>query len=166
MRIILLLLILLYCTFTDIRERKIYNKALLAGLVVAFLLNFYDFGVRGIFITITGLLAGILIFIIPYLLGWMGAGDAKLVGLIGAFTGWEFVIYDALIIAVIGGLISSFLLIKDRKIGSIFKNIYLFFFTRSFVYLHEENPTYSFPYAIAILTGTCITLVLEMMGYV
>jgi len=96
----------------------------------------------------------------------MGAGDVKLVGIIGAFTGWEFAVYDALIIAAVGGLISLFLLIKDRKIGLFLKNIYYFFFTRSFVYLHEEDSNYSFPYAIAILTGTCFMFGLEMMGYV
>lgn len=166
MKIIFLLLILLYCTYTDIRQRRIYNKVLLTGLMIAFLVNFYELGVSGIFITFKGLFVGILIFILPYYLGWLGAGDAKLVGLIGAFTGWEFAMYDALIIAVTGGLISSLLLIKDKKIGPFLKSLFLFMFTRSFVYLREEDTKYSFPYAIAILMGTCITLGLEMIGYV
>ena len=49
-------------------------------------------------------IAGIAFFIIPYLMGGMGAGDAKLVGAIGAIIGPKGVLIASLFTAIAGGV--------------------------------------------------------------
>jgi len=166
MKYILLVCILIFCTVTDMKERKIYNPALLLGLIMALMLNSYGAGLDGAIETLKGLLLGTALFFIPYLLGWLGAGDAKLTGIIGAFGGWQFAIYSILFTAVAGGVISLCLLIRDKRTGSLLQSLKMLFFTRSAYYLRDHDGQYTFPYAIAISLGTGVALGLRVMGYV
>ena len=166
MKYILLVCILIFCTITDIKERKIYNPVLLLALIMAFLLNAYEAGLYGAIETLKGLAVGTAIFFIPYLLGWLGAGDAKLTGIIGAFGGWHFALYAVSCTAVAGGLISIYILIRDKRAGPLLSSLKMLFFTRSSYYLRDYDGQYTFPYAIAISLGTGLALGLRVMGYV
>jgi prepilin peptidase CpaA len=166
MKYILLVSILIFCTITDIKERKIYNPVLLFGLIMALLLNTYEAGPSGAVDTLKGLLLGTGLFLIPYLLGWLGAGDAKLIGIIGAFGGWRFALYSILLTTVVGGVISLCLLIRRKRAASLLQNLKMFFFTRSTYYLRDMDSQYTLPYAIAISLGTGLALGLRVMGYV
>ena len=166
MKYILLLSILTICTITDIKERKIHNAVLLLGLIMAMLLNVHEGGPSGLLDSLKGLAAGTALFFIPYQLGWLGAGDAKLAGIIGAFGGWHFAVYSVLCTAAAGGVISIYLLIRDKKTGSLVQNLRMYIFTRSIYYLHDHDGQYTFPYAAAITLGTGLALGLRVMGYV
>lgn len=166
MKYILLLSILTICTITDIKERKIHNSVLLLGLIMALLLNAHEGGPGGLLDSLKGLAAGTALFFVPYLLGWMGAGDAKLTGIIGAFGGWRFAVHAILCTAVVGGAISLYLLIRHKKTGSLMQNLRMFLFTRSFYYLRDHDGQDTFPYAVAISLGTGLALGLRVMGYV
>ena len=89
MKYILLVSILIICTITDIKERKIHNPVLLLALIMALLLNSHEAGPSGAIDTLKGLLwYGAFLYPLP---PWLaGAGDAKLTGIIGAFGGWQF----------------------------------------------------------------------------
>ncbi|HZX47359.1 MAG TPA: A24 family peptidase, partial [Clostridia bacterium] len=130
MKYILLVSILIICTITDIKERKIHNPVLLLALIMALLLNSHEAGPSGAIDTLKGLLLGTGLFFIPYLLGWLGAGDAKLTGIIGAFGGWQFALCSILLTAVVGGIISLYLLIRDKRTGCLLQNLKMLFFTR------------------------------------
>ena len=166
MKYILLFSILILCTVTDIKERKIHNPVLLVGLIMALMLNTYEAGLDGALETLKGLAVGTAVFFVPYLLGWLGAGDAKLTGVIGAFFGWRFVIYAVLCTAVAGGIISVYFLIKNKRAASLFENLRMFFLTRSSYYLREHDETCTFPYAAAIMLGTGAAVGLQVMGCV
>ncbi len=166
MKYILLLCIIALCTITDIKERKIYNRVLIVGIIMALLLNAYEHGFNGLFETLKGLIVGTLLFFIPYLLGWLGAGDAKLTGVIGAFGGWHFALYATLCIAAAGAIISIWLLIRDKKTGSNLENLRMLFFARPAFFARENHSQYTFPYAVAIMLGTILALGLQVMGYV
>jgi prepilin peptidase CpaA len=116
--------------------------------------------------SLKGLAAGTALFFVPYLLGWMGAGDAKLTGIIGAFGGWQFAVYAIICTAVAGGVISLYLLIKHKKACSLMQNLKMYIFTRSIYYLRDHDGQYTFPYAVAISLGTSLALGLRVMGYV
>jgi prepilin peptidase CpaA len=51
------------------------------------------------------------LFLIPFLFGWMGAGDLKLFGASGLFLGVERVLATALYIALVGGLLAVIYLV-------------------------------------------------------
>ncbi|NTU88645.1 MAG: prepilin peptidase, partial [Actinobacteria bacterium] len=93
---VLLFGLLLFSVRSDLRERKIFNKVTVSFAVVGLFLNtVYD--VPGGFLTgLTGLAVGLFVFMIPYLMHGMGAGDLKLMAAVGALTNWRFVLYVAL----------------------------------------------------------------------
>jgi prepilin peptidase CpaA len=165
MKTVLLFIVLALCTITDIIEKKIYNGVLIIALIAALTLNLQEAGFGGLFFSLKGLFAGTGMFFIPYLIGWIGAGDAKLSGIIGAFSGWEFAVCSALLATVAGGLMSLFILIKDRKLGMLIRDIYAFLTTLRPDALKQNIQGYTFPYAVAILIGACATAGLRVIGY-
>jgi len=82
-----LITVLVISSVTDLAWHRIPNTLLLSALVVALALQGSGDGVNGIFWATAGLVAG-LVFLMPlYAMGGMGAGDVKLLGVVGAFLG-------------------------------------------------------------------------------
>lgn len=102
----ILLIILAVCVVTDIRKRKIYNKVIFPALAVAFISSIILDGLSGLGTSTIGFLVGFILLLIPYILGGMGAGDVKLMALIGALKGYEFVIESFIYTALIGGVLA------------------------------------------------------------
>ena len=72
--------------FFDLTVRRIPNWIIAFGLTGGFLLN----GTQGwtpFIHSISGFAVGIGVFIVPFALGWMGAGDVKYFGVVGALVG-------------------------------------------------------------------------------
>ncbi|AEI41598.1 A24 family peptidase [Paenibacillus mucilaginosus] len=109
-----LLVILAVCTVTDIRTRKIYNKVIGPGLLAALGLQAAEGGWSGVLGAGIGFAAGLGILLIPYILGGMGAGDVKLLALVGAFKGAAFVGMAAVYMALLGGAMALCLLLLRR----------------------------------------------------
>jgi len=86
-----LIFMLLISLYTDIVERKIYNWTTIPAAVLGVILNFLADGAPGLKTSLMGLLTGLAVFLLPFLLGGMGAGDVKLMGAIGALKGPFFV---------------------------------------------------------------------------
>ena len=106
------------CTSTvfDLVFRRIPNLllffSLLALIVIASLSGFYE-----LLRLLVGALFGIVLILPAYLCRSMGAGDVKLVGVVGAAVGALHVPSILLSTILIGGLISSvFLLSKNQKL--------------------------------------------------
>jgi len=82
-----LLALLLVSSVTDLAWHRIPNLLLLSALLVAMMLRISDEGVVGIMSAVSGLVVG-LAFLMPlYAMGSMGAGDVKLLGVVGVFLG-------------------------------------------------------------------------------
>ena len=102
--IIFLSVILFVAVTIDLRAQRIPN--FLTFPAVALTLIYYSItnGLNGFLFSAIGLLAGISLLIIPYLLGGMGAGDAKLMGVVGGVLGAKGVFYAFLFSAIVGGI--------------------------------------------------------------
>jgi prepilin peptidase CpaA len=103
-------------TVFDLVFRRIPNLllffSLLALIVIASLSGFYE-----LLRLLVGALFGIVLILPAYLCRSMGAGDVKLVGVVGAAVGALHVPSILLSTILIGGLISSvFLLSKNQKL--------------------------------------------------
>lgn len=72
--------------FFDLRNRRIPNWLVLFALGAGLILNAYR-GTGPLFSSIAGFAAGVGIFIVPFALGCIGAGDVKWFGVIGALLG-------------------------------------------------------------------------------
>ena len=101
MNIFLLLRAIILCGFvgiglyTDIKERKIYNKTTITGIALGIIFNSLLFATphleSGLLFSIQGIALGLILFFVPFSLGGLGGGDLKLLAMIGAFQGWPFV---------------------------------------------------------------------------
>ncbi len=82
-----LLTVLLVSSVTDLAWHRIPNALLLPALVLALILQASGDGLDGLLSAATGLIVG-LVFLMPlHAMGGMGAGDVKLLGVVGAFLG-------------------------------------------------------------------------------
>jgi len=158
-----LIFMLLISLYTDIVERKIYNWTTIPAAVLGVILNFLADGAPGLKTSLMGLLTGLAVFLLPFLLGGMGAGDVKLMGAIGALKGPFFVFQVALYSAVAGGIIALAVLVYQRELGAALKRIrtaFILLFSGSFCCRGLQNQLEvtdagrsSFPYALAIASG-------------
>lgn len=90
---IFLLITLVTAVITDIRSHRIPNILLFP--VLAFSLMFHTIigGTDGLLGSLTGLALGIAMLLPLYVMGGMGAGDVKLLGVVGSFLGpWATVV--------------------------------------------------------------------------
>lgn len=159
----ILIVVLVVCAVTDLIYRKIYNAVLLPALLFALIYNAYHTGWAGIWQSVLGLVVGLLILILPFAMGGMGAGDVKLLGVIGAFKGVLFVLYSAIGMGLAGGLIALGIWfhrfgVIDTIVG-LLKGIWLMIksgFTLFQFRLHNEKIM--LPYGLAIALGAAGTL--------
>ena len=108
---IMIFCLLITATVFDVRYRKIPNiltfPAMLAGLAYYTLTR----GGAGLLFSLGGLATGLAVLFILFLMGAMGAGDAKLMGAIGALSGTHAVLNSVLFTLVAGGVYALILLL-------------------------------------------------------
>ena len=122
--LIFLSAILLYASIHDIRTQKIPNVLTFSAVLVSISYNAIFYGWSGFLFSISGMFAGVGLLIVPYLLGGMGAGDAKLLGVVGSVLGAKGVLYAFLFIAIIGGIYSiTFTLYYRQHFKGFYKKL-------------------------------------------
>jgi len=153
-----LALLLLVCTITDLKERKIYNMVVLPAFLLGFGCNIVIAGWPGLVQSTMGLLVGLAILFIPFALKGMGAGDVKLLAAIGAIKGPVFVFYTALGMGLAGGIMAlAMILYKGglfSKPASFLQSIWVMFMSgfkvNTFDICQEKTVL---PYGLAIAFG-------------
>jgi prepilin peptidase CpaA len=155
----LLIILLIICVITDLRERKIYNAVLFPFLLVAMVLQLFTEGLSGVTGALLGMIVGLGILLIPYLLGGMGAGDVKLLAVIGGIKGIEFVLFTSLYMAFAGGIFALLILVFRKGLKArLTKVLYFLHGLRSGMrlthILHDNDALKTtYPYGVAIAVG-------------
>lgn len=164
----LLLIILIICLYTDLKYKKIYNIVLVPAAVFALAINIYLGGLGGVVESLKGMLLGMALLFFPFLHGGIGAGDVKLLGVIGAFYGMNFVWLTFLAAALAGGLISILVMLKERNFIKRIKSVgYMLLWVFHIIPWKpeldsiESNTALTFPYGVAITCGTVMAYVLR-----
>ena len=157
--------------FWDMKTQKIPNLLTFPMMLLGLGYHGIANGVSGICFSAAGICIGICVFLIPYLLGGMGAGDAKLMGAAGAFLGAKGVILAALLAIVFGGIYAMVLLMMHhdyirsllRRMGIMGKT---FFLTRQLIPIppakDEKQPVLC--YGVPIALGTLFYWYLKISG--
>ena len=170
--IIFLSIILIAAAINDLRFQKIPNLLTYPSMGIALVYYFIMSGPDGLLFSAGGLAMGIAVLILPYLMGGMGAGDAKLMGAVGAVLGAKGVFVAFLFTAIAGGIYALILLLVQRR---AFKGFWqrqaailkTFIFTGQFIPIsgdsNEKKPRLC--YGIAIALGTLFSVFLEFSGY-
>jgi prepilin peptidase CpaA len=156
---IILSIVLITCLITDLKRRKIFNFVTLPMILFGLIYHTYEGGFDGLLFSFKGLLVGVGLLLIPFILRGIGAGDVKLLGTIGALKGSFFVFYAFLYTALIGGVIALFILLYKKKLkGSLKRFGFAFIMARgntgSKNLIDRSDLAPSFPYGVAIVLGT------------
>lgn len=101
---ILLAFALTIAVIEDLSRQKIPNLVTYPAMVAATALHFLSTGVHGLFFSAGGLALGMGLFLIPYAMGGMGAGDVKLMGVAGAVFGPQGLIVASVLVVLAGGI--------------------------------------------------------------
>ena len=159
--------ILLIAAVIDIRIQKIPN--LLTFSAAASVLSYHciTYGISGFLFGIGGLATGLMLLFIPYMVGGMGAGDAKLMGVVGCTIGAKGVFWAFLFTALAGGAYALILILCYRKhfkgfFKKQFDTLLAFLLTRKYIPEQadrsETKPKLRYGLSIALGTGTYIAL--------
>ncbi|WP_242057476.1 prepilin peptidase [Halobacillus yeomjeoni] len=162
----LLILVLLICIGTDLKSRKIYNFITFPALGITLVLHIVLEGFPGLLSSISGFFIGLALLIIPYFLGGMGAGDVKLLAVIGAIKGGTFVLITGVYMALIGGLLAVLILLFRKGTWYRLKSISYFIScllqgVKLPLGLDRNDLTATYPYGVAIAGGAFMTLFMK-----
>ncbi|MEW6516620.1 MAG: A24 family peptidase [candidate division FCPU426 bacterium] len=154
--------VLLIAAITDLVRRKIYDWLTLPALVLGVAINTIGAGWPGLGFGLLGLVVGGLLFLPFLLVEGMGAGDIKLMAVVGAFGGAGFVLQAWFYTAVAGGLWAVAALIIKGKLIATLKNLLLWI--GSMLGSKRKPAPFSeqdaLPYAAFIFLGTLAALFL------
>jgi prepilin peptidase CpaA len=173
----LLLALLLAAVATDLRSRRIPNTLVLAGIALALLSHAIALSGMGQplagtswWAPLAGLAAGLAALMPLYLLRALGAGDVKLMAMVGAFVGPPTVLTATLYTLLAGGLLSLAVMLGQGVAARTLANV-RFLLVDWAMRLRSghggvtlsatplETTAARLPYALAISAGTVAALV-------
>ena len=163
-KIALLLILLVVAGYFDIKSRRIPNQLVLAGLIASFVLQINLNGFDGFKAWGSGLLVGFGLFLPFYLLNAMGAGDVKLMAMVGAFIGPLYVLGAALVTLAAGGVLAIAMAMYSGALMQTMKNVHTMLTAGMYKTLSGGGAQIdapaasagSLPYAVAIGLGTLV----------
>lgn len=169
---VLLGLLLVVSAWTDINSRRIPNWLVLAGLVSGLLIQLL-FSSGSVFMWGAGLLVGFALFLPLYLLKVMGAGDVKLMAMVGSFVGPAAVVGVVLMTLIAGGILAVAVAVWSGALRRTLTNTRFILLDTMIKTVHGgasqvTAPPVSagnLPYAVAITAGTLIQLLLMHTGH-
>jgi prepilin peptidase CpaA len=149
--------------FQDLRFQRIPNLITYPTIVAALLFHSVIDGFSGFLFSLGGLSVGLGIGIVPYIMGGVGAGDAKLIGAIGASVGAKALIIVILFSALAGGAYIIVLAFTRWRyfgciIGGVVRSLWILATTGQFFsFSDSDSEQYNKPklyYGIPIALGT------------
>ena len=162
----------------DIRSRRIPNRLIVLGSISGLLLHLLlppgaglfssPVGSLGIVFSLSGFAVGLLILLPFYALHTLGAGDVKLMALVGAFIGPQAVVEATLLTMLCGGLLALVVAAWSGELLQVIVNLQQMLYrlkwgglTKIGASIHEPVvETGKLAYAIAIACGTLAQLLL------
>lgn len=172
---VLFALLLIAC-ITDYRTYKIPNWLTASGIVFALIYNtVFPFSRDlGFFWALGGLTLGFLVMLPCYVLKIMGAGDVKLMAMVGAFLGVDDCLHAIIYSFIAGGIAAlGFAFINKamvRMLGNVKSITQMMMFSviggfKPDVRIEPSQSIGKLPYGICISVGTIAFVVAKQLGY-
>lgn len=179
-----LVILLGIAAWQDIKGHRISNRVVLAGLIMGLMFNAFiptgdGFnspapGGLGWWGSLTGIGMGMAVLLPFYLLRAMGAGDVKLMGMVGAFLGPGQVLGALLGTFLVGGVMALIIALRAGAIGRLFGNV-KFMLLDGVVKVSTgqmpvmEDSSHSageLPYAVAIAVGSLTYMIWRRLMWI
>lgn len=173
-----LLILLAIASFSDYSSYKIPNWLTFGGMLFGLLYNsaipFPSHPNHGFLWAAGGLLTGLFTMLPLYVMRVMGAGDVKLMAMVGAFLGVNDTLYVILFTFIVGGIAALGFAIINQALTRMLVNIrnisQIFIFTALSGFkpeapLQKEQSVGKLPYGICISIGAAIYLITRQLGY-
>ncbi|NMG15029.1 A24 family peptidase [Aromatoleum bremense] len=168
--------------FSDLRDRKVPNLLVLTGLLSA--LIFHGIadpgpgilsapgGAIGLLAAMAGIAVGFAALFPLYVLHAMGAGDVKLMMMVGAFLGPLQTLGVVVLTFAAGGVLALGMALWQRSFAQLALNLRFMLTTSAVRAAGGESPRFEplqqtagrMPYAVAIAAGTLLQLILVRSG--
>lgn len=167
-----LISLLLAAAWFDVRQQRIPNALVVPGALMAVLLHVatpagdgflaYFPGGLGVWGALSGLVFGLLALLPLYALRGMGAGDVKLLAMVGAFLGPRDFAGALIATLLAGGVLAAALALQRRALGRVLQNLKLVLWNGMLklsgagAALPEfgVTTTVALPFGVAIATGS------------
>lgn len=178
---VLLLCLLAVALASDIRSRRIPNPLIAAGIVLGLLFHGVlphpttpsPFGdAQGLIYGLAGIATGFAALLPLYALRAMGAGDVKLLMMVGAFLGPLQTVGTAVLTLFAGGVLAIVMALWTRSLRQVAGNLRFMFTNGAIRLAGGSSPGFEplqqtavrMPYAVAITAGTLLQLILVHSG--
>jgi prepilin peptidase CpaA len=167
--------LLVIATVSDIKTGRIPNWLVFGGafdgLAYNALFPLYPRDI-GILFALGGLAVGLGALLPLYLFRVMGAGDVKLMAMVGAFLGASATFAACLATLIAGGVLAITLALWSGRLARLGRNVAMMCRGTMLTFatgvggltVHDGPSAGKMPYAIAIAAGTTAYLVLEQLG--
>jgi prepilin peptidase CpaA len=171
--ILILSALLTVAAIIDLKTHRIPNWLTITAIICLLVNHTAVRGLSGFQFGLYGTFLGLCLLLIPYLLGWTGAGDVKLLSAVGCAVGAKGVVLAFLFSAMFGGLFAIISMKKHR--GELGLNSFLideynailsFFYTKLYSPYGERKrlSEVKLPYGVAIACGTGLFIILRLFG--
>lgn len=169
-------------TLTDIRSRRVPNALLMGGVAAGIALQltqlpgpgplFTAGGAIGIGAALAGIAVGFAALFPLYALRAMGAGDVKLMMMVGAFLGPLQTFGVVVLTFLAGGVLAIVMALWQRSFRQLATNLRFMLTTSAVRAAGGDSPRFEpltqtagrMPYAVAIAAGVVLQLILVRSG--
>ena len=149
----------------DVRTARIPNVLTATSLAAAVVAHAVVPGGHGLGAVLGGAVTGLAAFFPIFALGGLGGGDVKLMGALGAWLGWEPVVWTALYTAIAGGVLALVWSLAHgylRRAASNLRALGTFWLVAGVRPMPDltldEGRGPRLPYAVPILAGVLLTI--------
>jgi len=168
--------LLLIAAITDYRTHRIPNWLVLSGALFGVIYNIAvpPFLHASWLWPLQGLGLGFVVFLPLYLLGVMGAGDVKLMAMVGAIIGPIDTVWVLLYTMITGGVLSIVMVLARGTATRLWRNLSTLFQlgflnmlsgVRPDLHIDARLSAGKLPYGVAIAIGTIGYLTLHQLGF-
>lgn len=137
---ILLLVILSISMISDLKIGKVKNWIIISGLVLSLLFQIRFLGLKGIGIFILGIGLPVVMLFLLFLFRVMGAGDIKLISVVGGFLGPRAVFQCIVITFILGAVFALIKIIIKQNL--LYRLHYLAKYSTEFIKTKRIEPYY------------------------
>ncbi|NIS71316.1 MAG: prepilin peptidase [Proteobacteria bacterium] len=165
-------IVLLIGVVSDLRFQRIPNVLAFPTMIAALAYHGVNGGSEGLLFSAKGLGLGVTLLLLPYMMGGMGAGDAKLMGAVGAVVGPAGVFIAFLFTAIFGGIYGlALLLARPEYLKEVIKRCWAVLkalvYGKQIIYIppvkNHKKPRLC--YGVAIAVGTICSIFWRLAGY-